>query len=55
MNEILLDQIPNLTVMLRSLEELSIMNVPAQSLSNPFIVQVLPQMKSKICQNRDWK
>ena len=50
MNEVLLDQIPNLTVMLRSLEELSLMNVPAQPSTNPFIIQVVPQMRARICQ-----
>ena len=39
MNELLLDQIPNLVEMLRSLEELSIMNVSALSNTNAFIVE----------------
>lgn len=39
MNELLLDQIPVLTPMLRSLEELNLMNVRAQTLHNTFIIQ----------------
>lgn len=38
MNEILLDQIPNLSIMLRSLEELSMMNVNSVQVNNPFVV-----------------
>ena len=48
MNEVLLDQIPNLAAMLRSLEELSIMNVPSQLSQNPFVVQQIPQIKTAI-------
>ena len=55
MNEVLLDQIPPLSHMLRSLEELSIMNVPTHLTVNPFAVQQLPVIASAICQNRDWK
>jgi hypothetical protein len=39
MNELLLDQLPVLTPMLRSLEELSIANVKNIINNNPFIVQ----------------
>jgi hypothetical protein len=38
MNELLLDQIPNLSDMLRTLEELSLMGVAAQINNNSFIV-----------------
>lgn len=38
MNELLLDQIPILTPMLRALEELSIMNVNATDKYSPFVV-----------------
>jgi hypothetical protein len=55
MNEVLLDQIPPLSHMLRALEELSIMNVPTHLTINPFVVQQLPVIASKIKQNRDWK
>ena len=39
MNEILLDQLPMLTSMLRALEELSMLEVPAVPSRNSFIVQ----------------
>jgi hypothetical protein len=39
MNEILIDQIPNLSYMLRSLEELSIMNVGSTIRNSSLIVQ----------------
>jgi len=38
MNEILLDQLPNFHLLLRSLEELSMMTVASQQLTNPFVV-----------------
>lgn len=55
MNEVLLDQIPPLAQMLRSLEELSIMNVPTHLSINPFVVQQVPIIATQICHNRDWK
>lgn len=39
MNEVLLDQLPMLTSMLRALEELSMLEVPAVPSRNSFIVQ----------------
>lgn len=55
MNELLLDQIPILTPMLRALEELSIMNVQPQALKVPFIVQLVPRIRERIIKNKDWK
>jgi hypothetical protein len=55
MNEVLLDQIPNLSAMLRSLEELSLMNVPTHLSSNPFVVQQVPVILSRISTGVDWK
>jgi hypothetical protein len=55
MNDVLLDQIPNLVDMLRSLEELSLLNVAAQQSSNPFMVQQLPELRERICKNKNWK
>lgn len=55
MNEVLLDQIPTLSHMLRSLEELSIMNVPTHLSSNPFVVQQMPIIASQVCYQQDWK
>jgi hypothetical protein len=40
--------------MLRSLEELSIMNVPTHLTSNPFVVQQMPILGTKICKGQDW-
>lgn len=56
MNEALLDQLPMLGNMLRSLEELSLMqgdNAVAQK--NSFIVQQMPEIRIKILRNRDWR
>ena len=55
MNELLLDQIPILTGMLRSLEELSIINVTATDKYNSFIVQQMPEMRNSIMHNKNWK
>jgi zinc finger MYND domain-containing protein 10 len=55
MNEVLLDQIPVLTEMLRSLEELSMMQEQTISSSNPFIVQLLPEIRNGILYKRNWK
>lgn len=55
LNEVLLDQIPNLSYMLRSLEELSIMNVPTHLTSNPFVVQQIPIIASEISKGRNWE
>jgi len=55
MNEVLLDQIPNLSAMLRSLEELSMMNVPTHLTSNPFVVQQVPIILSNISAGVNWK
>ena len=56
MNEVLLDQLPMLSEMLRGLEELNIANDPgAVSSSNAFIVQTLPEIRTKLLANRDWR
>lgn len=55
MNEVLLDQIPPLAHMLRSLEELSIMNVPTHLSTNPFVVEQVPIIATQISHNKDWK
>eukprot|EP00825_Cyclidium_porcatum_P052441 TRINITY_DN993_c0_g1_i5.p1 TRINITY_DN993_c0_g1~~TRINITY_DN993_c0_g1_i5.p1 ORF type:complete len:158 (-),score=48.87 TRINITY_DN993_c0_g1_i5:104-577(-) len=49
------DQLPNLSFMLRTLEELSIMNTAAQTISNPFVVQQLPEIQQIITKNKNWK
>ena len=55
MNELLIDQIPILTPMLRSLEELSIVNVQVTDKMNPFVVQQMPEMRNSIIQAKNWK
>ena len=55
MNEVLLDQIPALSAMLRSLEQLSMTNVPSQLSSNPFIVEQVPVVLEQIQKNVNWK
>lgn len=55
MNEILLDQIPVLNPMLRSLEELNVMNVRAQTLHNTFIIQQVPEIVTYIMKDKNWK
>lgn len=55
MNEVLLDQIPALSAMLRSLEHLSMTNVPSNLSSNPFIVEQVPMVLAEIEKNIDWK
>ena len=55
MNELLLDQIPTLTGMLRSLEELSIVNVAAADKYSSFVVQQMPEMRNAIMSNKNWK
>lgn len=54
MNEVLLDQIPMLSIMLRALEELSLMNVPSQPINNPFVVQLIPTLKNRVVEGKDW-
>lgn len=54
LNEVLLDQIPNLSYMLRSLEELSMMNVPTHLTSNPFVVQQMPLIAGMISKDKNW-
>ena len=56
MNEVLLDQLPMLSEMLRGLEELNIAQDPgAVSSTNAFIVQTLPEIRTKLLANKDWR
>ena len=55
MNEVLLDQLPMLADMLRGLEELNIAADPgAVSTSNAFIVQTLPEIRTRLLANKNW-
>jgi len=53
-NEQLLDQLPMLGQMLRALEEISMMGENAIGEKNSFIVQQMPEMRSKIIKGQDW-
>lgn len=55
MNEVLLDQLPLLQPMLRGFEEMSMMPDNNIKSSNSFIVEVLPELRAKIYNGRDWK
>lgn len=55
LNEVLIDQIPVLVDMLRALEELSLMQEQSIPSSNPFVVEVIPVLKSSIISGKDWK
>lgn len=55
MNEVLIDQLPVLTQMLRSLEELSMMQESSIPSSNPFVVQLLPEIRESIVKSKNWK
>jgi len=55
MNEVLVDQIPVLTDLLRSLEELAIMNVNPYITNNTFIVQQMPELRNTIMKDKKWK
>ena len=55
LNEVLLDHIPALSYMLRSLEELSLMQVPTHLTVSPFVVQQVPVISAAITKDQDWK
>ena len=54
MNEILLDQLPMLAPMLRGLEEMQLMKDSNLSGANAFIVQTLPEIRSKLLAGKNW-
>jgi predicted RNA-binding Zn-ribbon protein involved in translation (DUF1610 family) len=55
LNQIVIEQIPNLADLLKTLEQLSIMNTNAQTGMNPFVVQQIPELRKKICSDKNWK
>lgn len=55
MNEILIDQIPCLSTMQRSLEELSLYQAPASGKAKGLIVESVPELSNRIKENKDWK
>ena len=55
LNEVLLDQLPMLADMLRGLEEMNIQQEPqALSSSNAFIVQTLPEIRTRLLASKNW-
>jgi hypothetical protein len=54
MNEVLLDQIPALSAMLRSLEQLSMMNVPERTVT-PVVINQVPMALEQIERNVKWE
>ena len=56
LNEVLLDQLPMLGDMLRGLEEMNMQNqAPAINGSNAFIVQTLPEIRTRLLQSKNWQ
>lgn len=55
MNEVLLDQLPMLTPMLRGMEEMALMADNNIRSTNSFIVEVLPELRARIVNGRNWK
>ena len=54
MNEMLLDQLPMLTPMLRGLEEMNLMADTNVQSKNSFIVQTLPEIRSRLLAGKNW-
>ena len=55
LNEVVLDQLPMLTNLLRALEEMSLIQESSISQKNSFIVQQIPEYRTKIAKDRNWK
>lgn len=55
LNEVVLDQLPMLTNLLRALEELSLVQENSVVQKNSFIVQQIPELRSKILRDRNWR
>ena len=54
MNEVLLDQLPMLAPLQRGLEEMALMGDSNIKSSSSFIVEVLPELRAKIINGRNW-
>jgi hypothetical protein len=54
MNEVLLDQLPMLAPLQRGLEEMALMADSNIKSSSSFIVEVLPELRAKIINGRNW-
>jgi hypothetical protein len=55
MNEVLIDQLPMLTPMLRGFEEMQLMADSNIKNSSAFVVEVLPELRARIINGRNWK
>lgn len=55
LNEVVLDQLPMLTNLLRALEELSLIQESSVTQKNNFIVQQMPELRARIMRDRDWR
>ncbi len=55
MNEVLIDQLPMLSPMLRGFEEMALMADNNIKSSSSFIVEVLPELRARIVNGRNWK
>ena len=54
MNEVLIDQLPMLADMHRALEEMAIKGSSSLSSNNAFIVQALPELRTRIMKGKNW-
>lgn len=55
MNEVLIDQLPMLTPMLRGFEEMQMMADSNIKTSSAFVVEVLPELRARIVNGRNWR
>lgn len=55
MNEVLIDQLPMLTDFHRALEEMALKGESSLTQSNAFIVEALPELRTRIMKDKDWK
>jgi len=55
LNELLIDQIPPLVELLKSLEYLSMQNCQAIQKNDPFMVQQIPEIRNRILENKNWE
>jgi hypothetical protein len=54
-NEVVIDQLPILSALLRALEELSLMGDSLPSKISAFVIQQLPEVQDQICHGQDWE
>lgn len=54
-NEVVIDQLPVLSALLRALEELSLMGDSMSSKISAFVIQQLPELQDRIASGKDWQ